>query len=38
MEGVSARTGIAKTTIYRRWKNREQLALDMCLHAMKAAT
>ena len=35
MEGVSSHTGIAKTTLYRRWKNREQMALDSCLHAMR---
>ncbi len=37
MEGVSSRTGVAKTTLYRRWKNKEQLALDSCLYAMREA-
>lgn len=28
MEAVAARAGVAKTTLYRRWPNREDLALD----------
>ena len=27
IEGVAARSGVAKTTIYRRWRDRDELAL-----------
>src|SRR5690242_13323012 len=31
IEGVAARTGIAKTTLYRRWRSKEDLALAVVL-------
>ncbi len=31
IEGVAARTGVAKTTIYRRWRSKEALALAVIL-------
>lgn len=31
IEGVTARTGIAKTTIYRRWRSKEEIALAVLL-------
>jgi AcrR family transcriptional regulator len=33
VEGVAARSGAAKTVIYRRWRNRVHLAQDMLLRA-----
>ena len=27
LEGVAARSGVAKTTIYRRWRDKDELAL-----------
>ncbi|MFI5429640.1 TetR/AcrR family transcriptional regulator [Aeromicrobium sp. UC242_57] len=33
MEGVAARSGVAKTVIYRRWKNRAELAQEMLRRA-----
>ena len=29
IEGVAARSGVAKTTIYRRWRDKDELALSM---------
>jgi AcrR family transcriptional regulator len=31
MEGVAARAGVAKTTVYRRWKSRDELALAVLI-------
>lgn len=31
IEGVARRTGVAKTTIYRRWRSKEELALEVVL-------
>src|SRR4051794_32740038 len=31
MEGVAARLGVAKTTIYRRWRSKDELALAVLL-------
>jgi AcrR family transcriptional regulator len=31
LEGVAARAGVHKTTVYRRWRNRENLLLDAML-------
>jgi AcrR family transcriptional regulator len=31
VEGVAARSGVAKTTIYRRWRSRDELALAVLL-------
>jgi AcrR family transcriptional regulator len=31
VEGVAARSGVAKTTIYRRWRSKEDLALAVLL-------
>ena len=31
IEGVSARSGVAKTTIYRRWRSKDELALAVLL-------
>jgi len=31
MEGVAARAGVHRTTLYRRWPNREELLLDVLL-------
>jgi AcrR family transcriptional regulator len=31
VEGVAARAGVAKTTVYRRWKSKEELALAVLL-------
>jgi AcrR family transcriptional regulator len=36
IERVSRRTGVAKTTIYRRWRSREDLALAVVLEMTKA--
>jgi AcrR family transcriptional regulator len=38
IEGVSARTGIAKTTLYRRWRSKEDLALAVMLEMARTAT
>ena len=38
IEGVAARTGIAKTTLYRRWRSKEDLALAVLLEMTRAAT
>jgi AcrR family transcriptional regulator len=32
VEGVAARSGVAKTTIYRRWRDRDELALAAVWH------
>jgi AcrR family transcriptional regulator len=32
IEGVAARSGVAKTTIYRRWRDRDELALAAVWH------
>ncbi|MFZ2012695.1 MAG: TetR/AcrR family transcriptional regulator [Nocardioides sp.] len=37
IEGVSARTGIAKTTLYRRWRSKEDLALAVVLDMARTA-
>jgi AcrR family transcriptional regulator len=31
IEGVAARAGVAKTTIYRRWRSKEELALEVLI-------
>ena len=31
VEGVAARSGVAKTTIYRRWRSRDDLALAVLI-------
>jgi AcrR family transcriptional regulator len=36
VEGVAARSGIAKTTIYRRWRSKEDLALAVLLEMTEA--
>jgi AcrR family transcriptional regulator len=38
IEAVAARTGIAKTTLYRRWRSKEDLALAVLLEMTRAAT
>jgi AcrR family transcriptional regulator len=38
IEGVAARTGIAKTTLYRRWRSKEDLALAVLLEMAQMAT
>lgn len=38
IEGVAARTGIAKTTLYRRWRSKEDLALAVLLDMAQMAT
>lgn len=38
IEGVAARTGIAKTTLYRRWRSKEDLALAVLLDMARMAT
>src|SRR5882672_1772769 len=35
VEGVAARSGVAKTTIYRRWRSKEDLALAALLEAIQ---
>jgi AcrR family transcriptional regulator len=35
VEGVAARSGVAKTTIYRRWRSKEDLALAALLEVIK---
>jgi AcrR family transcriptional regulator len=35
IEGVAARAGVAKTTVYRRWKSKEELALAVLLEMVK---
>ena len=35
MEGVAARSGVAKTTIYRRWRSKEDLALAALLEVIQ---
>jgi AcrR family transcriptional regulator len=35
VEGVSARSGVAKTTIYRRWRSKEDLALAALLEVIQ---
>jgi len=36
VEGVAARSGVAKTTIYRRWRSKEDLALAALLEVIRA--
>jgi AcrR family transcriptional regulator len=38
IEGVAARTGISKTTLYRRWRSKEDLALAVLLEMARMAT
>ena len=38
IEGVAARSGIAKTTLYRRWRSKEDLALAVLLDMAHMAT
>jgi len=35
VEGVAARAGVAKTTVYRRWRSKEELALAVLLTMVK---
>jgi len=35
IEGVAARSGVAKTTIYRRWRSKEELALAALLEVVR---
>jgi len=35
VEGVAARAGVAKTTVYRRWRSKEELALAVLLTSVK---
>jgi AcrR family transcriptional regulator len=37
VEGVAARSGVAKTTIYRRWSSRNELALAVMLDMVKTS-
>jgi AcrR family transcriptional regulator len=37
VEGVAARSGVAKTTIYRRWRSKEDLALAALLEVIEQA-
>ncbi|MGN6251934.1 MAG: TetR/AcrR family transcriptional regulator [Marmoricola sp.] len=38
IEGVAARSGLAKTTLYRRWRSKEDLALAVLLEMARLAT
>jgi AcrR family transcriptional regulator len=38
VEGVAARSGVAKTTIYRRWRSRDELALAVLLDMVAEVT
>jgi AcrR family transcriptional regulator len=38
VEGVAARAGVAKTTIYRRWRSRDELALAVLLDMVATVT
>jgi AcrR family transcriptional regulator len=38
VEGVAARSGVAKTTIYRRWRGKEELALAVLLDMVEQVT
>ncbi|MDX6407861.1 MAG: hypothetical protein QOE13_932 [Gaiellaceae bacterium] len=38
VEGVAARAGVAKTTIYRRWRSRDDLALAVLLEMVAQVT
>jgi AcrR family transcriptional regulator len=38
IEGVAARSGVAKTTIYRRWASRHELALAVLLDMVKTVS
>jgi AcrR family transcriptional regulator len=38
IEGVAARAGVAKTTIYRRWRSRDDLALAVLLEMVAQVT
>jgi AcrR family transcriptional regulator len=33
MEGVAARSGVAKTSIYRRWPSKAEMVFDLMLHS-----
>jgi AcrR family transcriptional regulator len=36
IEGVAARSGVAKTTIYRRWRDKEELALAVLIDSTES--
>lgn len=38
IEGVAARSGVAKTTIYRRWRSKEELALAVLIDMVDKVT
>src|SRR3954462_8865190 len=38
VEGVAARAGVAKTTIYRRWRSKDELALAVLLELVDLLT
>src|SRR3954447_3237979 len=38
VEGVAARAGVAKTTIYRRWRSKDDLALAVLLELVELLT
>jgi len=38
VEGVAAKSGVAKTTIYRRWRSRDELALAVLLEMVAKVT
>jgi AcrR family transcriptional regulator len=38
VEGVAARAGVAKTTIYRRWRSRDELAMAVLLDMVETVT
>ncbi len=33
IEGVAIRSGVAKTTIYRRWRSKAEMVFDLMLHS-----
>src|SRR2546428_11327245 len=35
VEGVAARAGVAKTTVYRRWSSKDELALAVLLEGIR---
>src|SRR5688572_20753968 len=38
MEGVAARAGVAKTTVYRRWSSKDELALAVLIDMVEQVT